>query len=355
MSKTHFPGLSTKAFSHQLDVSSFEALSHTPLISHFINNMIKFLAEVPVFVEMYSNAVRVTPKNYGKIHDLMMEACQILDMSPPDLFVKHDFNSNAFTTGIENPAIILFSGLVDTLNEAELQSVIAHELGHIKARHIFYHQIVRVVATYGSGFAGKFFPAHLAQQGFLALFMSHLRKCELTADRASLLVAQDPHVIISTCMKLAGGCTNPEHELSTNEFLVQGKSLEGLIYDNNYAGLLYWLKTIGRTHPLPVPRASIIHAYSESQEYHNILEGNYKQYDLKVCMNCKKATSILNKVCPHCMAQFGKQMLSDLIYCRVCDNAIQKSEYDLGEMRFCPDCGSDMMGKENIFNKYEWI
>ena len=355
MAKILFPGLSNSAFAHPLDLSSFEELSRAPMISQFINTLVKYLTEIPAFVELYSSAIRVTDKNYPRIHQSLLEACQILDMSPPDLFVKNSYHTNAFAVGIENPSIILTSSLIDILTEEELQSVIAHELGHIKAKHIYYRIFIAMTTSLGADFVRKIFPqSAILTQSLTKVFLSHMRKCELTADRASLLVVQDPNVIVSCCMKLAGGCINSKHKLSTDEFLVQGKSLEGLLYDSEYASLLFWLKTISQTHPLPVPRASLAHSFGESQTFFNILDGNYKKYDLKECMNCKNETSITNKTCPHCLAKFGNQFLKDFIYCMVCDNAINRAEYDHAEMRFCPDCGSDMMGGQNLLNKYGW-
>jgi hypothetical protein len=48
-----------------------------------------------------------------------------------------------------------------------------------------------------------------------------LRAAELTCDRAALLVAQDPAVVIGALMKLAGGSPAFAHELSVDAFLQQ--------------------------------------------------------------------------------------------------------------------------------------
>jgi Zn-dependent protease with chaperone function len=48
-----------------------------------------------------------------------------------------------------------------------------------------------------------------------------LRAAELTCDRAALLVAQDPRVVISVLMKLAGGSPSIAAELNVDAFLRQ--------------------------------------------------------------------------------------------------------------------------------------
>jgi len=53
-----------------------------------------------------------------------------------------------------------------------------------------------------------------------------LRAAELTCDRAALLVAQDPAVVIGALMKLAGGSPAFAHELSVDAFLQQVRAGE---------------------------------------------------------------------------------------------------------------------------------
>ena len=54
-----------------------------------------------------------------------------------ELFVTQEANMNAYTYGYSEPYnIILTSGLVERLNEAEIQAVIGHELGHIYFGHV---------------------------------------------------------------------------------------------------------------------------------------------------------------------------------------------------------------------------
>jgi Zn-dependent protease with chaperone function len=48
-----------------------------------------------------------------------------------------------------------------------------------------------------------------------------LRAAELTCDRAALLVAQDPRVVVSALMKLAGGSPSFAAELNVDAFLQQ--------------------------------------------------------------------------------------------------------------------------------------
>jgi hypothetical protein len=53
-----------------------------------------------------------------------------------------------------------------------------------------------------------------------------LRAAELTCDRAALLVVQDPKVVISVLMKLAGGCPSLADQLNVDAFLEQARSYD---------------------------------------------------------------------------------------------------------------------------------
>ncbi|PPS16500.1 hypothetical protein GOBAR_AA04094 [Gossypium barbadense] len=98
-----------------------------------------------------------------------------------------------------------------------------------------------------------------------------LRAAELTCDRAALLVAQDPKVVISVLMKLAGGCPSMADQLNVDAFLEQARS-----YDKASSSPVgYYIRnaqTRQLSHPLPVLRAREIDEWSRSNEYRSLLK-----------------------------------------------------------------------------------
>ncbi|MCR5038646.1 MAG: M48 family metalloprotease, partial [Bacteroidales bacterium] len=60
---------------------------------------------------------------------------------------KMDPIPNAWTFGDTRIYITLTSGLVDMLTDEELDSVIAHECGHILCRHVLYHTVAEWVKS----------------------------------------------------------------------------------------------------------------------------------------------------------------------------------------------------------------
>jgi Zn-dependent protease with chaperone function len=55
-------------------------------------------------------------------------------MEQPDLYVRQSPTPNAYTLAIngKRPFIVVHTSLIELLTPAELQAVLAHELGHLK-------------------------------------------------------------------------------------------------------------------------------------------------------------------------------------------------------------------------------
>lgn len=74
------------------------------------------------------------PRNYRQLYDLV-EALAIGEGIPaPEIYVVDDPSPNAFATGFspDRAAVTVTSGLLTTMNREELESVLGHEVRHIK-------------------------------------------------------------------------------------------------------------------------------------------------------------------------------------------------------------------------------
>lgn len=98
---------------------------------------------------------------------------------------------------------------------AAVQAVIAHELGHLKCSHGVWLTIANLLASGALSLLPGLSDA--VTEGLLRW----LRAAELTCDRAALLVAQDPRIVVSALMKLAGGSPSLSKELNIDAFLEQ--------------------------------------------------------------------------------------------------------------------------------------
>src|SRR3954471_20625610 len=104
-------------------------------------------------------------------------------------FVVDDESINAFTTGCCN--VYVHRGLLLNLNsEADLAGVLAHEIGHVTARHPARRQARGVAASLGAMAAailtGSNAIGQLANIGAEAWMMGYGRENEMEADRLGM-------------------------------------------------------------------------------------------------------------------------------------------------------------------------
>ena len=308
--RVRLPSLSPEAYRHPLDRQATAALRAVPGFELLASKLSRHSLEHLLYVEACASAVKVTPRQCGRIHLLLREACAVLDMaSEPALFLSQNPVANAFALGREMPTIVLHTGLVELLTEEELLGVIGHELGHIHCGHSVYRLMAWVVTTLASRFGatalgiGEFLSIGL--QGAL---LEWARKAEFSADRAALLCTQNPETVFSSLFKLTGGSPRIFAEMDRDEYLKQADE-----YDNPAAGPLEKLyKNLiagSQTHPIPVLRAREALRWGDSDDYRAILKGYYPRQD---------GTSVplptIAHTCPHC----GKETDASFTFCMIC-------------------------------------
>jgi Zn-dependent protease with chaperone function len=299
--KKKFPRLSSSAFEHPADRAALEVVKKIPLLDKVFAKLIELGAERYLRVFLTGSSVHVTPKQCPKIYKLFREACDILDVAEPDLYIMSNPVPNAFTFGFERPVIVIHSGLIDLLTEDELMAVLGHELGHVKAGHVLYKTIAMFLLNIAKNIFGA--GGVLAQFGLQVALYDWSRKSELTADRAELLVAQDIDTCIRVNMKLAGGSWSIYEQMDAKEFLRQADNYEEMDYSTlNKVYKLF--QEIFRTHPLPVYRAKEIKAWAEGKAYKEIMDGRYPQtgedIGLRECPHCESKISPSFFFCPDC-------------------------------------------------------
>ena len=278
-----YTGISSEAFRHPLDREAEAALRSVPGFQLVASKFVEFMYERPQFVFHMGNSIEVGPRQYSTLYRIFRECVRDLDVYPePSLFVSQNPNINAYSLGKEHPYIVLNTGLIDLLNEAEIRSVIAHELGHIKCGHTILTMMgmwaISLAATIGEMTFGI---GNLVSSGLIFAFYEWRRKAELSSDRAALLVMDDLKPVMQTMMKVAGCCQQFGHECSVDEFVKQADKYQNLDEDGLnqiYKFLLYnGAQGLMLSHPFPVERLGYLRSWADSAEYRQIRAGNYKR------------------------------------------------------------------------------
>ena len=304
-----FPGIHPNAFEHPLDRTALEALRKTPGLDLLLKKLSAAYVERIVRLQFTADSMRLSPNQCPRVYSLFREAAQALDMEEPDLYLSQSPFPNAFAIGMERHTIVLWSGLLELLDDDELRFVLAHELGHIKSGHMLYHTMALFLSIVGLVAARNLPFINLLSQALLYAFYDWRRKSELTSDRAGLIVAQDPDVGIRTMLKLAGGSRGVAETLSVEEFLKQADDLEDM--GANLLDAIYLFDmTRFQSHPFPALRAREMLRWSQTDDYKAILRGDYPRVDGKdgsrPCPRCGAlVTNPSFTFCPECGALMG--------------------------------------------------
>ncbi|EDX86964.1 peptidase, M48 family [Synechococcus sp. PCC 7335] len=268
-SKAHLLGLNANHFRHPLDQQATEALKQIPGIDIAIRSLLGPMGEQFFYLENIAASVLVGPKQLSDIYQLLVEACRVLDLEIPQLYIKQHPVPNAYTFAIrgKQPFVVVHTSLVELLTPAELQAVIGHELGHLKCDHGVYLTLANLLTLATSQLP---FGAVLTHN-WRSKIMEWVRCAEFTCDRAALLATQDARTVASVLMKLAGGSPTLSPQLNLDAFLAQAESYDA-ISENEIGELLKRMKTDELSHPVPVLRAREISRWSSTPNYQSLLE-----------------------------------------------------------------------------------
>lgn len=85
-----------------------------------------------------AGAVEITGNDQPEIYRLVENLCITQGLPVPRVYIINDSSLNAFATGRDpqHASVALTKGIVQRLERAELEGVIAHELSHVKNRDI---------------------------------------------------------------------------------------------------------------------------------------------------------------------------------------------------------------------------
>ena len=272
--KTQLIGLKADYFRHPLDLEATQALKQLPGFDTMVRNLLGPLAEKFFYLENIAASVLVGEKQLPHLHQMLVEASQVLDIEPPELYVRQHPVPNAYTFAMrgKQPFVVLHTSLLELLTPEEIQAVIAHELGHLKCDHGVYLTIANIIIL-AAGQLPNF--GGFIAQSLQAQMLQWVRCAEFTCDRAALLAIQDARVVSSLLMKLAGGSPTLAPQLNLDAFLAQARAYDD-ISSTELGELLKEAQTAALTHPVPVLRAREIDRWASSKEYQNLLQNSGK-------------------------------------------------------------------------------
>lgn len=283
--KVNLVGLKSNEFRHPLDREATDALKQLPGLDLAIRGLLGSIAEQFFYLNNIAASVQVNEQQLPHLHKLKLEASQRLDLEPPELYVQQHPVPNAYTFAMrgKQPFIVLHTSLIDLLTPEEVQAVIAHELGHLKCEHGVYLTLANIILLAANMLPGW---GMVLAQSLQAQMLEWLRCAEFSCDRAALLAVQEPRVVMSVLMKLAGGSPTLAPQLNLDAFIEQARAYE-TFGDTELGELLKAAQTEQLSHPVPVLRAKEIDRWASSSGYQALLEKRFQGYNGEVMLEGK--------------------------------------------------------------------
>lgn len=269
--RTRFPGLSSRAYEHPADRSALVALRKLSGFQTAFKAIGGLLPERSLRLLFLSDSVRVSEQQFPHLYDMLRDAAYVLDLEKvPPMYVTQDPQPNSMCIGLDEPIIVVTTGLVDLLDEEEMRAAVGHETGHALSGHAVYRTILLFLT--GLAIRVAWIPlGSLAVSAVVTALREWFRKSELSGDRAGLLVGQDLQASLRSLMKLAGG--DHLHQMNVDEFLRQAEEYEagGDLRDS----VLKLMNMLPRTHPFTAVRAAELKKWAESRDYQRLMDGHY--------------------------------------------------------------------------------
>jgi heat shock protein HtpX len=199
-----------------------ETIALFALILAAIFNLISYFYSDKIVLLM-SHAKIVSEREYPDLHNIVSKVAMMAGLPKPKVAIVNTKVPNAFATGRnpKNSVVAVTKGLLEILNESELEGVISHEIAHIKHRDVLISSVVATIAGAISylAFIGRysiffgdernrnasliaFLLSILAPFAALLIQMAISRGREYEADREGAMICKKPLSLASALEKI---------------------------------------------------------------------------------------------------------------------------------------------------------
>lgn len=293
--------ISPKEFSHSEDQEALNNLEAIPGFTIAVKSFLRIGFEQYFHALNMASKIRLSPKQLPEIYQKLPPICKKLGIAEPEFYLEMDSTPNAYTSGDTKTFITITSGLIELLSKDELQSVIAHECGHIACRHVLYQTMAQLLKN-GADHFGLLGTLSTPIQLGLHYWS---RRSELSADRASAVVMGSPDPIINTLVRLSGGPKSITANIDINEFAAQAQSYNKH-QENKWEKFLLSSNTAYQSHPYTTIRLRELMQWCKTDHYIDLCKNISLLENGSICIFCKKATDKNWNFCKHCGAKILK-------------------------------------------------
>ena len=288
-------------FIHPEDAAALQQMESIPGFAALVKKVLAIGLENLQYGVNMASTIRLSERQLPQIYRHLPPVCQRMGIPEPELYLQMNPNPNAWTYGDTRIYITLTSGLVDMMTDEELDSVIAHECGHILCRHVLYHTIARWIS---SGLASFGILGSLATPVQYAL-LYWSRKSELSADRAACIVTS-PETVASVQARIAGGPVSLTSQIDLREWARQADEYDRIQNSGLWNKALQLSVIAAQDHPFAAVRVREILKWADSDQYRAIKRVGLREAPSsgRRCPSCGSPAEEVWRFCRNC----GKEL-----------------------------------------------
>ena len=281
-------------YMHPEDAKALRELESIPGFPTLVKKVLALGLEKLQYGINMASAIRLSPTQLPEIYNRLPPICEKLGIKEPEFYLSMDPYPNAWTFGDTKIFVTVTSGLLQLLNDEEIDAVIAHECGHIACRHVLYHSLAHYILS-GADNLGVLGLLSIPLQ--LAILYWE-RKSELSCDRAGSLVTS-PEVVASTMARLSGGPIDITEKIDLEEWARQADQYDAIRNDGIWNKTLQIYAIAQQNHPFAAVRVREILKWGKSEQYQRLIGINPTD-TARHCPNCGNAVDPAWKFCHFC-------------------------------------------------------
>ncbi len=282
-------------FIHPEDAAALRQLESIPGFPALVRKILSLGFEQLMYGMNMASAIRLSPTQLPNLYNHLPPICEKLGIDEPEFYLEMNPFPNAYTFGDTRIFITMTSGLVEMMNEDELDTVIAHECGHILCRHVLYHTIANYILS-GVDALGVL-GALTVPIKYAILYWQ--RKSELSCDRAASIITS-PEIVASVMARLFGGPKSITSEVNMEEWAGQADQYDTIRNNGLWNKTLQVYAIAAQSHPFSAVRVREILHWGKSAQYQNLMSNLKKQASGMKCPNCGKSIEPAWHFCKHC-------------------------------------------------------
>ena len=260
--------INSAIFTHDLDRTALQALKAIPGFTEILKAFMKVWNEQVFYVQNLSTNLRVSEKQLPQYYHMLPPICEKLGIEVPELYVEMNVVPNAYTSGDTKPFIVMTTGLLESMPEELIPTVLAHECGHIACHHVLYSTMGRMILSEAISLLGL--DNSLVTIPIQMAFFYWMRCSEYSADRAAAICDGTSEKIVQMCMNFAGYNRNIAGEASVEAFMEQADDYYRLMKESKWSKTLEFILFSQRTHPLNAVRAHECHEWTQGDVFRKI-------------------------------------------------------------------------------------